>query len=153
MYVCIVILRTRGQCIWTKRDSSGKHRRFSFSRPLSVNTSHDSDLCVYTSLPGGREHTKIFSPPPAVPERSAVSCWCITSATLRLVREMCFTAPRVQAPRVHASACRRASFCTLSFQPVMIGSSVVGSGLSWHRTLPLCVVAGDRKLSFWMTEM
>lgn len=38
-------------------------------------------------------------------------------------------------------------------QPVMIGSSVVGSGLSWHRTLPLCVIGGDRKLSFWMTEM
>ncbi|XP_018602601.1 nucleoporin Nup37 [Scleropages formosus] len=38
-------------------------------------------------------------------------------------------------------------------QPVTIGSSVVGSGLSWHRTLPLCVVGGDRKLSFWVTEM
>lgn len=38
-------------------------------------------------------------------------------------------------------------------QPVMIGSAVVGSGLSWHRTLPLCVIGGDRKLSFWMTEM
>ncbi|KAG7225577.1 hypothetical protein INR49_004983 [Caranx melampygus] len=38
-------------------------------------------------------------------------------------------------------------------QPVMIGSATVGSGLSWHRTLPLCVIGGDRKLSFWMTEM
>ncbi|XP_023672670.1 nucleoporin Nup37 [Paramormyrops kingsleyae] len=38
-------------------------------------------------------------------------------------------------------------------QPVMIGSSVVGAGLSWHRTLPLCVIGGDRKLSFWLTEM
>ncbi|XP_022527488.1 nucleoporin Nup37 [Astyanax mexicanus] len=38
-------------------------------------------------------------------------------------------------------------------QPVMIGSSSVGAGLSWHRNLPLCVVGGDRKLSFWMTEM
>uniref|UniRef100_A0A3Q1FGI3 Nucleoporin Nup37 n=1 Tax=Acanthochromis polyacanthus TaxID=80966 RepID=A0A3Q1FGI3_9TELE len=38
-------------------------------------------------------------------------------------------------------------------QPVMIGSAPVGSGLSWHRTLPLCVVGGDRKLCFWMTEM
>uniref|UniRef100_A0A3B5MAK5 Nucleoporin 37 n=1 Tax=Xiphophorus couchianus TaxID=32473 RepID=A0A3B5MAK5_9TELE len=38
-------------------------------------------------------------------------------------------------------------------QPVMIGSSPVGSGLSWHRMLPLCVVGGDRKLCFWMTEM
>ncbi|XP_037551563.1 nucleoporin Nup37 [Nematolebias whitei] len=38
-------------------------------------------------------------------------------------------------------------------QPVVIGSSTVGSGLSWHRTLPLCVVGGDRKLCFWMTEM
>uniref|UniRef100_A0A3Q2E918 Nucleoporin Nup37 n=1 Tax=Cyprinodon variegatus TaxID=28743 RepID=A0A3Q2E918_CYPVA len=40
-----------------------------------------------------------------------------------------------------------------SLQPVTIGSSSVGSGLSWHRTLPLCVVGGDRKLCFWMTEM
>ncbi|XP_067283389.1 nucleoporin Nup37 [Pseudorasbora parva] len=38
-------------------------------------------------------------------------------------------------------------------QPVMIGSASVGAGLSWHRTLPLCVVGGDRKLFFWMTEM
>uniref|UniRef100_A0AAY4C227 Nucleoporin Nup37 n=1 Tax=Denticeps clupeoides TaxID=299321 RepID=A0AAY4C227_9TELE len=38
-------------------------------------------------------------------------------------------------------------------QPVMIGSSTVGGGLSWHRTLPLCVMGGDRKLAFWMTEM
>ncbi|KAG8005536.1 Nucleoporin Nup37 [Nibea albiflora] len=38
-------------------------------------------------------------------------------------------------------------------QPVMIGSATVGSGLSWHRTLPLCVIGGDRKLCFWMTEM
>ncbi|KAF7229363.1 nucleoporin Nup37 isoform X1 [Nothobranchius furzeri] len=38
-------------------------------------------------------------------------------------------------------------------QPVVIGSSTIGSGLSWHRALPLCVVGGDRKLSFWMTEM
>ncbi|XP_005934292.1 nucleoporin Nup37 [Haplochromis burtoni] len=38
-------------------------------------------------------------------------------------------------------------------QPVAIGSVTVGSGLSWHRTLPLCVVGGDRKLCFWMTEM
>ncbi|XP_038851560.1 nucleoporin Nup37-like isoform X2 [Salvelinus namaycush] len=38
-------------------------------------------------------------------------------------------------------------------QPVMIGSATVGAGLSWHRSLPLCVIGGDRKLSFWMTEM
>ncbi|KAM7367248.1 hypothetical protein PAMP_015163 [Pampus punctatissimus] len=38
-------------------------------------------------------------------------------------------------------------------QPVMLGSATVGSGLSWHRTLPLCVIGGDRKLCFWMTEM
>lgn len=38
-------------------------------------------------------------------------------------------------------------------QPVMIGSASVGAGLSWHRTLPLCVIGGDRKLFFWMTEM
>lgn len=41
----------------------------------------------------------------------------------------------------------------MSLQPVAIGSVTVGSGLSWHRTLPLCVVGGDRKLCFWMTEM
>lgn len=41
----------------------------------------------------------------------------------------------------------------LSFQPVVMGSATVGSGLSWHRTLPLCVLGGDRKLCFWMTEM
>ncbi|XP_076861504.1 nucleoporin Nup37 [Brachyhypopomus gauderio] len=38
-------------------------------------------------------------------------------------------------------------------QPVITGWSTVGAGLSWHRTLPLCVIGGDRKLSFWMTEM
>ncbi|KAM9402633.1 LOW QUALITY PROTEIN: nucleoporin Nup37 [Salvelinus alpinus] len=38
-------------------------------------------------------------------------------------------------------------------QPVMIGSTTVGAGLSWHKSLPLCVIGGDRKLSFWMTEM
>ncbi|XP_051977061.1 nucleoporin Nup37-like [Xyrauchen texanus] len=38
-------------------------------------------------------------------------------------------------------------------QPVMIGSASVGAGLSWHRTLPLCVTGGDQKLFFWMTEM
>ncbi|TRY62240.1 hypothetical protein DNTS_020205 [Danionella cerebrum] len=38
-------------------------------------------------------------------------------------------------------------------QPVMIGSASVGAGISWHRTLPLCVIGGDRKLFFWMTEM
>ncbi|XP_028305804.1 nucleoporin Nup37 isoform X2 [Gouania willdenowi] len=38
-------------------------------------------------------------------------------------------------------------------QPVVIGCATVGSGLSWHRTLPLCVLGSDRKLCFWMTEM
>ncbi|XP_028672346.1 LOW QUALITY PROTEIN: nucleoporin Nup37 [Erpetoichthys calabaricus] len=38
-------------------------------------------------------------------------------------------------------------------QPVMIGYASVGAGLSWHRTLPLCVIGGDRKLFFWITEM
>ncbi|KAL7882433.1 hypothetical protein SRHO_G00000910 [Serrasalmus rhombeus] len=38
-------------------------------------------------------------------------------------------------------------------QPVMIGSSSVGAGLSWHRNLPLCAIGGDRKISFWMTEI
>ncbi|XP_078273252.1 nucleoporin Nup37 [Rhinoraja longicauda] len=38
-------------------------------------------------------------------------------------------------------------------QPFMVGSAPVASGLSWHRTLPLCAVGGDRKVLFWMTEM
>ncbi|XP_077450326.1 nucleoporin Nup37 isoform X2 [Stigmatopora argus] len=38
-------------------------------------------------------------------------------------------------------------------QPVTVGSVRVGSGMSWHRTLPLCVMGGDRILCFWMTEM
>lgn len=38
-------------------------------------------------------------------------------------------------------------------QPILAGSVAVGSGLSWHRTLPLCVMGGDRKLSFWVTEV
>ncbi|XP_043943679.1 nucleoporin Nup37 [Protopterus annectens] len=38
-------------------------------------------------------------------------------------------------------------------QPILLGATSVGSGLSWHRTLPLCVTGGDRRLSFWMTEM
>ncbi|XP_073476420.1 nucleoporin Nup37 isoform X2 [Aquarana catesbeiana] len=37
--------------------------------------------------------------------------------------------------------------------PILVGSASVGSGLSWHRTLPLCVVGGYRKLFFWLTEM
>ncbi|XP_008586998.1 PREDICTED: nucleoporin Nup37, partial [Galeopterus variegatus] len=38
-------------------------------------------------------------------------------------------------------------------QPILIGSVAVGSGLSWHRTLPLCAIGGDHKLLFWVTEM
>ncbi|XP_066490301.1 nucleoporin Nup37 isoform X1 [Tiliqua scincoides] len=38
-------------------------------------------------------------------------------------------------------------------QPVLIGSAPVGSGLTWHRTLPLCAMGGDHKLFFWVTEM
>ncbi|CAH2277565.1 nucleoporin Nup37 [Pelobates cultripes] len=38
-------------------------------------------------------------------------------------------------------------------QPILIGSVPVGSGLSWHRSLPLCVVGGNHKLYFWFTEM
>uniref|UniRef100_A0A8C7TMZ2 Nucleoporin 37 n=1 Tax=Oncorhynchus mykiss TaxID=8022 RepID=A0A8C7TMZ2_ONCMY len=37
--------------------------------------------------------------------------------------------------------------------PVMIGSATVGADLNWQRSLPLFVIGGDRKLSFWMTEM
>uniref|UniRef100_A0A3Q2GWD9 Nucleoporin Nup37 n=1 Tax=Equus caballus TaxID=9796 RepID=A0A3Q2GWD9_HORSE len=38
-------------------------------------------------------------------------------------------------------------------QPILIGSVAVGSGLSWHRTLPLCAIGGDHKLLFWVTEI
>ncbi|XP_053320570.1 nucleoporin Nup37 [Spea bombifrons] len=38
-------------------------------------------------------------------------------------------------------------------QPILTGSALVGSGLTWHRTLPLCAVGGYRKLFFWVTEM
>uniref|UniRef100_A0A8D0CC78 Nucleoporin Nup37 n=1 Tax=Salvator merianae TaxID=96440 RepID=A0A8D0CC78_SALMN len=38
-------------------------------------------------------------------------------------------------------------------QPLLIGSAAIGSGLSWHRTLPICAVGGDHKLFFWVTEM
>uniref|UniRef100_A0A8C6EWD6 Nucleoporin Nup37 n=1 Tax=Marmota marmota marmota TaxID=9994 RepID=A0A8C6EWD6_MARMA len=38
-------------------------------------------------------------------------------------------------------------------QPVLTGSVAVGSGLSWHRTLPLCAIGGDHKLLFWVTEI
>nr|XP_051701785.1 nucleoporin Nup37 isoform X2 [Oryctolagus cuniculus] len=38
-------------------------------------------------------------------------------------------------------------------QPILTGSVAVGSGLSWHRTLPLCAIGGDHKLLFWVTEM
>ncbi|XP_059582426.1 nucleoporin Nup37 isoform X1 [Alligator mississippiensis] len=38
-------------------------------------------------------------------------------------------------------------------QPILIGSAAVGSGLTWHRTLPLCAVGGDHKIFFWITEM
>lgn len=49
--------------------------------------------------------------------------------------------------------CEPSHLALLSLQPVVVGSAPVGSGLSWHRTLPLCVLAGDRKLCFWVTEM
>uniref|UniRef100_H0WMJ8 Nucleoporin Nup37 n=1 Tax=Otolemur garnettii TaxID=30611 RepID=H0WMJ8_OTOGA len=38
-------------------------------------------------------------------------------------------------------------------QPILTGSVTIGSGLSWHRTLPLCAIGGDHKLLFWVTEM
>uniref|UniRef100_A0A8C5PZC8 Nucleoporin Nup37 n=1 Tax=Leptobrachium leishanense TaxID=445787 RepID=A0A8C5PZC8_9ANUR len=38
-------------------------------------------------------------------------------------------------------------------QPILIGSVPVGNGLSWHRTLPVCVVGGNCKLFFWFTEI
>ncbi|KAB0387929.1 hypothetical protein FD755_002885 [Muntiacus reevesi] len=38
-------------------------------------------------------------------------------------------------------------------QPILTGSVAVGSGLSWHRTLPLCAIGSDHKLLFWVTEM
>ncbi|KAM4902338.1 NUP37 protein, partial [Sylvia borin] len=38
-------------------------------------------------------------------------------------------------------------------QPILTGTAAVGSGLTWHRTLPLCAVGGDHKIFFWVTEM
>ncbi|XP_062915662.1 nucleoporin Nup37 [Mobula hypostoma] len=38
-------------------------------------------------------------------------------------------------------------------QAILVGSAPVASGISWHRTLPLCAMGGDRKVLFWMTEM
>ncbi|XP_025027163.1 nucleoporin Nup37 isoform X2 [Python bivittatus] len=38
-------------------------------------------------------------------------------------------------------------------QPILIGSAPLGSGLTWHRTLPLCAMGGDHKVFFWVTEM
>ncbi|XP_072915850.1 nucleoporin Nup37 [Hemitrygon akajei] len=38
-------------------------------------------------------------------------------------------------------------------QAILVGSAPVASGISWHRTLPLCAIGGDRKVLFWMTEM
>ncbi|NXP82309.1 NUP37 protein, partial [Ramphastos sulfuratus] len=38
-------------------------------------------------------------------------------------------------------------------QPILTGTAAVGSGLTWHRTLPLCAVGGDHKIFFWITEM
>nr|XP_056701890.1 nucleoporin Nup37 [Euleptes europaea] len=38
-------------------------------------------------------------------------------------------------------------------QPIHIGSGAVGSGLTWHRTLPLCAMGGDHRIFFWVTEM
>ncbi|KAK9400030.1 nucleoporin Nup37-like [Crotalus adamanteus] len=38
-------------------------------------------------------------------------------------------------------------------QPILIGSAPLGSGLTWHKTLPLCAMGGDHKVYFWVTEM
>lgn len=38
-------------------------------------------------------------------------------------------------------------------QPILIGSAAVGSGLTWHRMLPLCAMGGDHRIFFWVTEM
>lgn len=42
------------------------------------------------------------------------------------------------------------SLCFL--KPILTGTAAVGSGLTWHRTLPLCAVGGDHKIFFWVTE-
>lgn len=67
------------------------------------------------------------------------------------VSEMAFAAGGLSSLMISTAMLSRHAL--LSLQPVTIGSATVGSGLSWHRTLPLCVVGGDRKLCFWMTEM
>ncbi|NXN44887.1 NUP37 protein, partial [Rhinoptilus africanus] len=36
---------------------------------------------------------------------------------------------------------------------LLTGIASVRSGLTWHRTLPLCAVGGDHKIFFWVTEM
>lgn len=67
------------------------------------------------------------------------------------VSEMGFAAGSISLLMISTALLSRHT--PLSLQPVMIGSATVGSGLSWHRTLPLCVLGGDRKLCFWMTEL
>ncbi|XP_070534581.1 nucleoporin Nup37-like isoform X1 [Ptychodera flava] len=37
--------------------------------------------------------------------------------------------------------------------PVSSSLPVTAGGLSWHATLPVCAVGGDRKVHLWMTEI
>uniref|UniRef100_A0A8C1J1S6 Nucleoporin 37 n=1 Tax=Cyprinus carpio TaxID=7962 RepID=A0A8C1J1S6_CYPCA len=74
-------------------------------------------------------------------------------ATIWMINTTLSRYPLVKRP-AHVDKARhfRSHGIQLSLQPVIIGSASVGGGLSWHRTLPLCVIGGDRKL-FWMTEL
>uniref|UniRef100_A0A8C2BZE1 Nucleoporin 37 n=1 Tax=Cyprinus carpio TaxID=7962 RepID=A0A8C2BZE1_CYPCA len=74
-------------------------------------------------------------------------------ATIWMINTTLSRYPLVKRP-AHVDKARhfRSHGIQLSLQPVIIGSASVGAGLSWHRTLPLCVIGGDRKL-FWMTEL
>lgn len=93
---------------------------------------------------------KISSPPPDVQESSAASYSSTILATHRSVG--CLLQPPA-FPALTTSTAPLSRHTLLSLQPVAMGSATLGSGLSWHRTLPLCVLGGDRKLCFWMTEM
>lgn len=54
---------------------------------------------------------------------------------------------------VYKGSCIDISLSLCVLKPILTGTAAVGSGLTWHRTLPLCAVGGDHKIFFWVTEM
>lgn len=54
---------------------------------------------------------------------------------------------------IYIVSCIDISVLFFFFKPILTGTAAVGSGLTWHRTLPLCAVGGDHKIFFWVTEM